>query len=353
MSQSCNEAIHSELKEQAIDWLVLLRSDEVGDDDLHAFAHWLAKDHAHSEAFAAAEQLYETMSIAANSPMIVENNESGTETLQVKRSAQLSSKLIQENVNNKNKKCQRWFVSAFAIAAVWLFATSLYLPQQFLILDRLTSDHYTQTGEIQDINLSDGSHILLNTNSAVSLAYSNSIRKVILLHGQARFTVAKDPLRPFEVVIDNITVRALGTVFQIYKSADNHIKVIVQEHAVAVSRELDNSVYKNSITVEAGEKLNILSQDVLPLPEEVRLNQATAWQQQRLIINDQPLGELIAELERYRNGRIFLADKELQDEHITGVFSLKDPDTVLNSVVNVLHLKETRLGPWLVLLHRR
>jgi transmembrane sensor len=84
----------------------------------------------------------------------------------------------------------------------------------------------------------------------------------------------------------------------------------------------------------------------------VDLNQETAWQQRRLVINDQPLSELIAELERYRNGRIFLSDSKLKELRVTGVFSLDDPDAALNAVCKVLNLKETRVGPlWSVLHH--
>ncbi|MDP2180212.1 FecR family protein [Methylicorpusculum sp.] len=90
----------------------------------------------------------------------------------------------------------------------------------------------------------------------------------------------------------------------------------------------------------------------LQQPEPVELDQAAAWRQHRLFINDRPLSELVAELERYRVGRIFLADEKLKNLRVTGVFSVDNPDDVLNSVRKVLALEETRLGPWWVLLHR-
>ncbi len=347
MSQLSTKAKNSEQKKQAIEWLVLLRSDNVSENDLYAFAHWLAEEHAHSVNFAEAEKLYDAMSYAANTPVISEYNNVCAEMEKNQLPLILSSHLIHENIPDKHNKRQRWLISAIAIAAVWLFATCLYFPQQFLLLDKLNSDYYTQTGEIRDISLADGSHILLNTNSAVSLAYDDSIRKVILLHGQARFTVAKDPFRPFEVSIDDLTIKALGTVFQVNR-VSNDIKVTVQEHVVAVSRATSNDTVK----ITTGQQLNIIFQQALQQPREVKLNQVTAWQQRHLIINDQPLGELIKELQRYRHGRIFLADKQLQDLRITGVFSLEDPEAILNSVINVLHLKATWLGPWWVVLRR-
>ncbi len=51
-------------------------------------------------------------------------------------------------------------------------------------------------------------------------------------------------------------------------------------------------------------------------------------------------------------GRIFLSDAELKELRVTGVFSLDNPDGLLDSVCKALTLKKTRIGPWWVLLHR-
>lgn len=69
-------------------------------------------------------------------------------------------------------------------------------------------------------------------------------------------------------------------------------------------------------------------------------------------MNDRPLSELIAELDRYRTGRIFISDPSLKNLRITGAFSLANPDETLAKVRQVLALQETRLGSWWVLLHR-
>ena len=68
MPLSSNESQISELKQQAIDWLVRLRSDDLSDGEMYAFADWLSQDHIHSEAFATAEKLFNDMVNAAKSP---------------------------------------------------------------------------------------------------------------------------------------------------------------------------------------------------------------------------------------------------------------------------------------------
>ena len=329
----------SEQKQQAIDWLVRLRSDDMGDEELVSFADWLAEDHAHSDAFAEAELLFENMSLAAADASVESD----------KQVENLSS--IQQNKEDKYSRSggfYHWLIPPLAIAATWLFAVNLFFPQQIGWLDNWGSDYYTQTGELRDLELSDGSRVMLNTNSAISVAYNDASRIVILHQGQARFTVAKDINRPFMVEADDLRIKALGTVFQVYKNGSEELSVIVQEHAVAVNK-IESDV---AVVVQTGQQLNYQTNSSLLQAEDVKLRQKIAWQQQRLIINDQPLGDLIAELQRYRNGRVFLADDELKELRVTGIFSLDNPDAILDSVCKALNLKQTKVAKWWRILHR-
>jgi transmembrane sensor len=242
------------------------------------------------------------------------------------------------------------------LAAAWLLAVILVIPQQSHLLDNYLSDYHTETGELREIQLTDGSRLLLNTNSAVSVEFNESIRQITLHHGQANFTVAKDAHRPFEVVSDGLIVRALGTVFEVYNANSSEISVTVQEHAIAARIQTGTQTtaeqYLASVNVQQGQQLRYHPGGTLNQPEPIELNQTAAWQQHQLFINDRPLSELIAELDRYRMGRIFLSDAKLKNLRVTGVFSLDNPDAVLKSVRKVLALEETRIGPWWLLLHR-
>jgi transmembrane sensor len=59
-----------ELMQQAIEWLVLLRSGELSEGETYAFADWLSADILHAQAFAEAEDLLNDAAIAAQSPRI-------------------------------------------------------------------------------------------------------------------------------------------------------------------------------------------------------------------------------------------------------------------------------------------
>lgn len=343
MHNSQKTEVISKQKQQAIDWLVRLRSDDISDDELYEFADWLAQDHAHSEAFSAAESLFDEMTLGAKYADELEAKENNFD----QPVRLLTAKQNQQKKTNNKQQFFYWMKPLLAVAAVWLLVINLFLPQQVSLLNHLTSDYSTQTAELREVKLPDGSKILLNTNSAISVDYDESVRKIILHHGQVHFSVAKDNIRPFFVDVGGLLVQSLGTTFQINKDNSNSITIAVQEHAVSVVGN-----HRNGVRVQEGQQLSHQLGSTLDQPESIDLMQATAWQQQRLIINDQPLGDLIKELERYRNGRIFLSDKHLEKLRITGVFSLKNTDAVIESICKVLNLKETRVAGWWSVLHR-
>lgn len=344
MTESCNTVAKSKLTQQAIDWLILLRSDDIEDEELCAFADWLAEDHAHSEAFAEAETLFEQMALAAGSENVAELNLSQV-TEKNKPQAIRNSGRVKNRVNFFD-----WLKPSYVVAASFIIFCIVFLSPQTYLTERLTSDYFTKAGEMREVKLVDGSILLLNTNSAVSIHYDDSIRKVILQHGQVRFTVAKELVRPFVVATDSLNIRALGTVFQVYKTKKSDVKITVQEHAVAINNRTANK--SEIVTVNAGQQVQFLENKTFLKAELIDLKQETSWQQQRLIINDRPLAELVEELERYRQKPVYFADEQLKNLRITGVFSLKNPDAILTTVCKVLNLTETRLlGGWSIIHH--
>jgi transmembrane sensor len=104
------------------------------------------------------------------------------------------------------------------------------------------------------VRLGDGSTVLLNTDTALSLADDEETRRLRLHHGQAVFTVAPDPDRPFEVEAAGGRIRALGTVFEVYENA-GRVAITVQEHAVQVRIGPESGVGGRAMVVTGGERL--------------------------------------------------------------------------------------------------
>jgi len=85
----------------------------------------------------------------------------------------------------------------------------------------------TDIGESRRIGLADGSEIVLNTASEVSVAYTGNRRALRVIRGEALFKVAKDDSRPFLVYAGQVVVRATGTAFVIRRIDANIMHITV------------------------------------------------------------------------------------------------------------------------------
>jgi transmembrane sensor len=312
------------LADQAIDWLVLLRSGSVSAETRREFEHWLQQDSAHQSAFAEAEALWG----------------SAAKVLKKTQSVNVTPQRLSAVRKRRTAWNRELAMAASLLLGVWMSWSSL--------ADWMLSDYSTAVGEQKEVVLADGSTVFLNTDSAISLDLSRGLRRVVLLKGQAEFTVAKDAGRPFEVVAGNTTVRALGTVFEVFEQASGAVEVTVSEHAVGVS--LPGKSGQEPVRVEEGERLHYAGHGELNRAEPVNLNQIDAWQRGKLIFRDQPLAEVVAELNRYSKAKIVLKGDDIGQLRVSGVFPIDDT-AVLGALENAFPIRSTRLGPWLVILH--
>lgn len=208
------------------------------------------------------------------------------------------------------------------------------------------ADFRTGTGEQRRIQLSDGSSVILNTASSLSVEFSETQRVIRLHGGEAYFKVAADAARPFEVVTSRGRVRALGTAFDV-KQWQGDLAVTVYEHSVRVAfagGETLESLTAGQRVASAGGKAG--------LPESVNLKQVGAWQERRLVFKEKPLRQVVDDLNRYRAGKIIIADPALAEHLVTGIFDADDPEAALNVIENTLAASETRLTDALVILRR-
>lgn len=316
------------LADVAIDWLVLLRSGSVSPETRREFERWLQQDRAHRAAFAEAEALWGTAAQALK--------QTGMADLPSQRSsAARKIEPVRRIAWNRGLA-----IAACLLLGVWMAWSPL--------VERMLSDYSTAAGEQKQVVLADGSTVLLNTDTAISLQWSAERRRIVLLKGQAEFTVAKDANRPFEVMAGNTAVYALGTVFEVFKQASGQIDVTVSEHAVGV--RLPGQPDTEPMRVEQGERLHYVGHGELNRAVPVNLNQVNAWQRGKLIFRDQPLAEVVAELNRYSKAKILLQGAKIEQLRVSGVFPIDDA-TVLDGLQKAFPIRSTQLGPWLVILH--
>lgn len=196
----------------------------------------------------------------------------------------------------------------------------------------------TSTGEQRVINLADGSRLQLNTHSRVATEFSRHERHVELLEGEAIFYVAKDASRPFVVESPNARVTAVGTAFNV-RADTGQTTITVLEGKVRVSGSSDaegpatqTSSRKSDLILGSGEQAVVTHDEPTPRKSPSNPEVATAWTKNRIIFENTPMSEAVAEFARYSPRRVILVDEELRTRKISGVFASND----LQSLVQFL-----------------
>lgn len=187
------------------------------------------------------------------------------------------------------------------------------------------SDYSTQTGEIREIALVDGTHIILNTATAIDVYFDNQERRIILRSGEILITTAPDyatAYRPFRVQSRQGMIEALGTRFIVRQDADVS-RVTVFEGAVGIHPE---HAIDTAVRVDAGQHTTFSVKQVMS-PITVQ-ESAAAWSRGVLVAENMRIADFLAELSRYRSG-LLRCDSAVSDLRVTGVFPLHDTDRAL------------------------
>lgn len=193
-------------------------------------------------------------------------------------------------------------------------------------------------GQMRHQTLADGSQITLNTDTVLEVRYGGGTRNVRLIRGEAFFDVAHDPSRPFVVESRAGSARVLGTAFDV-RLRGRAARVSVLRGAVQVEPAHGGG----RAVVQAGQWA-WLGPD-RPLAQALEDPVAVdAWRQGRLVVYRRPLSEVIAEINRYRRGRIILGGETLERTTVSGVFDVARPETALDALVASLDLRTARLG---------
>jgi transmembrane sensor len=198
--------------------------------------------------------------------------------------------------------------------------------------------------------LDDGSVVELNAGAAISVSFSSTRRAVTLLRGEAHFSVAKDPSRPFVVSVQGIEARAVGTEFLV-TSDPHHVQVLVTEGRVAVSSpSLTVPADTAPVVVAAGARVTVpltASGDPAPQPSPVTSTQITAalaWRAQRVEFSGTPLAEAIARFNRHNRLKLTLADPTLGTLRVSGIFWADDPAGFARLIEPTFSLRTRRLA---------
>lgn len=320
--------IPDEISAAAQDWFLRLREPGVAPADRARFEAWRASDPRHAAAWREVQALWSQLD--------------ELEPAFAGRSVQA----VGPRARRRGLPRWRWSAAMAGLAAACLLAFVLG-PATVHLPARLLADHSTAIGEQRTITLADGSIAYLNTDTAIDVSFSDRRRVVKLLHGEALFEVAKDETRPFDVLALDGKATAVGTAFAV-AIAEERATVTVTEGIVRVTSP-DGS-FDGASTLRAGQQISYRRGGTPGAVRTLDADAATAWRQGTIAIRNRPLADALAEIGRYRAGRIVLMGNSARHAPVTARLSLADVEGGIDALAATHGLTVTRVTDLLLIV---
>lgn len=305
----------------AAEWWVRLREIE---DDPDTLAQWIAWCEADERHIAAFEQVSE---FAAE---MVNLDGAGRERLIRRFDVGIA---------------RRWRYWAAAAVLVLGLAFGAYAGWKHYFPEAPWQVYASATAVNREIDLADGSHVVLGGASELRVRLSAERRSIELQSGEAFFRVAHDSEREFTVRTGRISIHAVGTAFDVRRSGER-VQLIVAEGRVRLSSD-DGSwglgpSSRPALFVDAGQKV-VFDPSASQLSfSSATAQQATSWQEDRLEFIDEPLGSVVANVNRYASPPLVISTAELNTLTFTGTVYTNSIDGWLSALPQAIPVEIVR-----------
>jgi len=303
--------------EQAAEWLLIMETPT--DRERAAFWKWLSASPLHvREVLLAAKTRQRLRAFDASHQLELE-------TLIASARSHISQ-IGEPAVPPSRTRRMRWAYAAAACLAVLMVAAASYLT-----ISDARHTYSTELGQQLVLELDDGSVVYLNTDSRMKVRFSDQARDVYLNAGQALFEVKHDRSRPFRVHTATSIVEAVGTQFDV-RVVGNRTLVSVVEGVVRVLKPQMDAVTVDmpAPRLAAGEVASVDADGQFERKSKVDVAAIAAWKQQRLIFNEETLGWIADEFNRYNAApRLKVEGDALRSRRFNGVFNAHSPESLV------------------------
>lgn len=310
-------------------WFARMQSDERTPEDAGRFRDWLASDPENEAAYASISDMWEAADGIAETPGI---------------------QAMRFDALQRRPGGLRLLGSARrrAAATVAALAASLILVLGVVLYGTSWSDwsghraYQTAPGQRMSIVLADGTLVSLTSSSRLVADFSADRRRVRLERGEAFFDVMHDPRRPFVVEANSGSVTALGTTFDVFKK-NGEVVVTLIEGRVKVAAVATQHTEEKTVELRAGEQVSY-EKGALSEVREVDIARTVSWRGGRLRVLNEPLGQVVDELNRHSKRKLHLdsRDSRIRAIPISGSFSTDRPEQI------VAHLQNAGYRVWTV-----
>lgn len=321
-------------KKGHIDYLNLITkklSDEISLEEDQKLQEWLDQNHENKTVFDSFKATWDEMDL-------VKDKSSREIDVEWKR---LENAIDFEVADVKTKERKLFAPIYRYAAAILFFAVTSFSIYYFLTIQGM--EQLVAEVQIQEVELSEGSKITVNSNSKVSYprTFENDKREVEL-SGEAYFEVAEDPQRPFIIHAGEVRIEVLGTSFNVKAyEHQQQIEVTVSTGKVAVYslQHPDERVVlvkgQKAVFYRSSEKI------------EARLNEDinfASWKTKEIIFEDTPMPEVLRIINEIYKSDLRIVGDQLDDCPVTTTFNNQSLESVLNVLESTLDLTIEKKG---------
>jgi transmembrane sensor len=296
--------------------------------DVAEFERWCRADPRHSAAYARIKATRGALGQLA----------------QIKHRPEVARIALQAGSARRHRR--RWRAFPFALAAAAVAIGFFHVSTTRTRNDPPRTEEFVAAHTARQVTLPDGSRVELNAASRMDMTFTAVERRVTLISGEAHFSVAKNPARPFVVVAGGVAVRAVGTAFNVRLMSDAAVEVLVTEGRVQVGQALPMTQPSAPDTppvavtapgamvplLEAGYRATLTTRAEAPTSKVEPVNQmeierALSWHTSSLVFAETPLSEVLAQFNRRGGVRLILGDTELAGRPVSGNIRVDNAET--------------------------
>ncbi|WP_266168093.1 FecR family protein [Dyella subtropica] len=304
--------IDEHILQTAADWWLRLREPEIAEETMQEWLEWAHADVRHLEAFERISALGEQM---------------GTLDEVTRRSFAKAFAL-------PAAPARRWLPIAAAASMVALVLGG-YLVWSVLAPGVVSQSYTSAVAQNRDILLPDGTQVALGGASRFAMRFTRDRRQVELSEGEAFFQVAHDAQKPFVVTAGALTIRDVGTAFDVRRTGRS-VTIAVTEGRVQVAA---GDSAQGTVEAVAGQQISYDPDMQAMRVGNLQPGQATAWRDDRLEFDNEPLGRVVANLNRYAARPVRIADAGLENLAFTGTIKTDAIDHWLDALPQVLPVR--------------
>ena len=310
-------------------------SGELNPDERQLFDAWLAQKPVNRELLKEYEKANElALEELGRSQAIIEIDVD-TEWIKFQNSVKGDSN--EDKVRNleENKESEN---SWYRIAAVFILLVGFGFALNYYISESKEVTVKTAANQ-KSIELPDGSHVTLNSNSKLSYAKNfGDIERSVTLKGEAFFDVSRDESRPFVISTESAKIQVLGTSFNVFSRIDKSTEVVVTTGTVKVFDESG----RKSVTIGAGERAEVSDNRVVGTVNHD--DNYIAWKTRVISFENQSLLVVIEALERIYNVQFNFDSGVISSCEVTATFNGQTIESILNVLESTLDLEYVKDG---------